>query len=382
MGLFDAIKKQLPKVIEWSDDSSDTIVYRYPITDRKEIMTGSQLTVRESQVAIFVAQGQIADVLLPGRHKLATENLPILTTIFSWKYAFESPYTGEIYFVNTKQFVNQKWGTSNPIMIRDTDFGMARIRAFGVYAFRVVDAGKLMKELSGTGASYKTEDVTEHLKKIVLNNLVDSIAESKIAILDLAANYREFGTLTKGHAAADFAQYGIDCTAIYIENISLPDDVVKALDSRTSVGMIGNEMGRFMQYQTAQAIPEAAKNPSGGVAGIGAGLGAGMMMMNSMNGAFQSANTPAAPVAAPKTATEKCHQCGAQMPAGSKFCPVCGTSIRVNVACQSCGTENPPQAKFCGNCGIRLVTNVPLCLKCGAKLAPGAKFCPDCGAEN
>ncbi|MDR1940556.1 MAG: SPFH domain-containing protein [Clostridiales bacterium] len=383
MGLFSAIKKQLPKVIEWSDDSSNTIVYRYPISDRKEIMTGSQLTVRESQVAIFVAEGKIADVFQPGRHKLSTENLPILTTIFSWKYAFESPYTGEIYFVNTKQFINQKWGTSNPIMMRDNDFGMARIRAFGIFAFRVVDAAKLMRELSGTGQSYKTEDIVEQLKKIVLNNLVDSIAESKIAVLDLAANYREFGEITKNHAVTDFNSLGVDLTAVYIENISLPEEVSKALDSRTSVGMFGNDaMGRYVQYQTAQAIPEAAKNPGGGLAAMGAGVGVGLSMMKTITKTLNDAESPAV-AAAPQEPLIRCNKCGNAMPAGAKFCSACGAvgGVGANVKCRLCGADNPSNARFCAECGGKLGA-ADACQKCGTKLEAGQRFCPECGTEN
>ncbi|MDR2046922.1 MAG: SPFH domain-containing protein [Clostridiales bacterium] len=390
MGLFSAIKKQLPKVIEWSDESSDTIVYRYPLNDRKEIMQGSQLTVRESQVAVFVAQGKIADVFLPGKHKLETANLPILTTLFSWKYAFESPYTGEIYFVNTKQFINQKWGTSNPIMMRDKDFGMARIRAYGVFAFRVKDAAKLMRELSGTGSSYKTEDIIEHFRKMIFSSLVDSIAESNIAVLDLAANYREFGAVAKERAVGDFDSYGIEITAVYIESISLPDEVNKALDSRTSVGMFGaNEMGKYMQYQTAQAIPEAAKNPGGGMAAVGAGMGVGLSMMKTISKALNETNEPASAkpetgggAAASYSSAVKCYKCGAALPADSKFCTSCGATVNTTVKCPKCGASNSAAAKFCGGCGAKLSPDSAVCKKCGAALDGNAKFCPECGAAN
>jgi membrane protease subunit (stomatin/prohibitin family) len=355
-------------------------VYRYPIADRKEIMTGSQLTVRESQVAIFVAQGQIADVFLPGRHKLSTENLPILTTIFSWKYAFESPYTGEIYFVNTKQFINQKWGTSAPIMIRDNDFGPARIRAFGIFAFRVKDAAKLMRELSGTGQSYKTEDVSEQLKKIVLNNLVDSIGEAKIAVLDLAANYREFGEVTKLRAAADFGQYGIELTSIYIEGITLPEEVSKALDTRTSVGMFsGNDMNKLVQFQTAQSIPDAAKNPGGGgMAAMGVGMGMGFSMMKNVSGALNEQGGGAS--VPPPQSAEKCVSCGADVAPGSKFCNKCGAAVNPTVKCSACGAENSPTAKFCNICGAKMSGGASACKKCGAAIEAGSKFCPECGA--
>jgi membrane protease subunit (stomatin/prohibitin family) len=321
-------------------------------------MTGSQLTVRESQVAVFVAQGKIADVFLPGRHKLSTDNLPILTTIFSWKYAFESPYTGEIYFVNTKQFVNQKWGTSNPIMMRDNEFGMARIRAFGIFAFRIKDAAKLMRELSGTGKSYKTEDIVEHLKKIILNNLVDCIGESRIAVLDFASNYREFGDIAKTHAEKDFDAYGIELTVIYIENISLPPEVEKAVDARTSVGALGNHMNKYIQYQTAQSIPEAAKNPGGGIAAIGAGMGVGLSMMKTISNALNEAGASDAsqpqPVSAPTVAVDKCYKCGMTVPAGSKFCGNCGAPLGTKIKCRACGAENEKNARFCVECGQKL----------------------------
>ena len=378
MGLFDAVKKQLLKVIEWSDESSDTIVYRYPLTDRKEIMKGSQLTVRESQVAVFVAQGKIADVFAPGRYKLDTENLPILTTIFSWKYAFESPYTGEIYFVNTKQFINQKWGTSNPIPIRDKDFGMARVRAFGVFAFRVKDAAKFLREISGTGSSYKTEDIVEQLKKIIQTNLVDAIAESKMAVLDLAANYREFGALTKRQALEEFEALGVDITSLFIESVSFPDEVAKALDQRTSVGMFGDSMPQYIQYQTGQAIPEAAKNPSGGMGVLGAGFGVGMAMMNTMGNSMGKLGD-----APPKKAADdsvKCYKCGAQVPLNAKFCSGCGATVNAKSKCRLCGFENSPSAKFCSGCGKPLAP-ASVCKKCGAELEAGQRFCQECGIE-
>ncbi|MDR2091016.1 MAG: SPFH domain-containing protein [Clostridiales bacterium] len=390
MGIFDKLKRQLPKVIEWSDESSNTIVYRYPITDREEIMQGSQLTVRESQKAIFVAKGQIADVFEPGKYKLHTDNLPILTRLFSWGYAFESPYKGEIYFVNTKQFINQPWGTPSPIPVRDKDFGMARIRARGTFSFRVNDPAKLMRELSGTGSSYKTEDVYEQLKQIIVHNFADSIGEAKIPVLDLAANYREFGAITKEHATADFDAFGIEVTSIFIEGITLPDEVSKALDSRTSVGMFSEgDMNKLIGFQTAQAIPEAAKNPGGGgMAAMGVGMGMGFSMMknvsDALNGSNNNApsnNAPSSPQNPPAPSV-KCYQCGAAVPAGSKFCGVCGAVVSVTVKCLKCGAANNPSAKFCNTCGEKLGAGAAVCKKCGAALGDGARFCPECGAPN
>ena len=175
---FNFIKRQLLKVIEWKDESQNTILYRFDVPDRYAIMRGSQLTVRESQVCIFVVEGKIADVFTPGRYKLDTENLPVLTALYSWKYAFETPYTGDVYFVNTKQFINQKWGTSNPIMMRDKDFGMIRLRGYGIYSYKVEDAVKLMRELSGTNQQFKTENIADQLRKMILSTVTDVIAES------------------------------------------------------------------------------------------------------------------------------------------------------------------------------------------------------------
>ena len=183
---FNFIKRQLLKVIEWTDETQNTILYRFDVPDRYAIMRGSQLTVRESQVCIFVVEGKIADVFTPGRYKLDTENLPVLTALYSWKYAFETPYTGEVYFVNTKQFTNQKWGTSNPIMMRDKDFGVIRLRGYGIYSYKVEDAVKLMRELSGTNQQFLTENIADQLRKMILSTVTDVIAESGIAALDLA----------------------------------------------------------------------------------------------------------------------------------------------------------------------------------------------------
>lgn len=240
---FNFIKRQLLKVIEWTDDTQNTILYRFDVPDRYAIMRGSQLTVRESQVCIFVVEGKIADVFTPGRYKLDTENLPVLTALYSWKYAFETPYTGEVYFVNTKQFTNQKWGTSNPIMMRDKDFGVIRLRGYGIYSYKVEDAVKLMRELSGTNQQFLTENIADQLRKMILSTVTDVIAESGIAALDLATQYDELSGSTKDRLADKFTEYGFKLIDFYIENLSLPEEVEKTLDTRTSMGVLG-EIGR------------------------------------------------------------------------------------------------------------------------------------------
>ena len=273
MGLFGFFKSQFIEVIEWTDNSTNTMVYRFPVQNN-EIKMGAELTVRESQVAIFVNEGEIADVFGPGRHQLWTQNMPILTKLKSWKTGFNSPFKAEVYFVNTKQFVNQKWGTSNPIMMRDPEFGMIRLRGYGIYSYRVSEPTVFLKELFGTNATYDTSNIENQLKKMIISGLTDLFAESKIAALDLAMYYDELSTQGKEKMQERFSAFGFEITSLYIENLSLPKEVEKAMDKRTSMGVLG-DLGQYQQYQAAEAIRDAAQNEGGGLAGAGAGLGAG-----------------------------------------------------------------------------------------------------------
>jgi membrane protease subunit (stomatin/prohibitin family) len=372
MGLF-GIKRQLLKVIEWKDDSKETIVYRYPLTDRDEIMTSSSLTVRESQVAIFVHKGQIADVFGPGTYKLETQNIPFLTKLLSLKYGFESPIKAEVYFVNTKQFVGQKWGTQNPIMMRDNEFGNVRLRGFGVYSFKVEDAKKFMQEVFGTNALYSVSDVAAQIKPLLIQCVTDAIAESKISALDLAANYREFSAEVLKASEAEFGALGLKICSMVIENISLPEEVEKALDERTKLGVLSDKMGTYTQYQAANAMRDAAQNTSGGnLAGLGVGLGAGTAVGNIFAGNLNTVDEPR------KVPTDKCVHCSAEIKKGAKFCPECGKSQ--SNTCPKCGKDVPVNAKFCPECG-ELLKKELTCSKCGTKLKEGAKFCPECGTK-
>ena len=224
MGIFDILKGQLIDVIEWTDSSNDTMVYKYNMNG-KEIMMGAQLTVRESQVAVFVNEGQIADMFAPGRYELQTSNMPIMTALKSWKFGFNSPFKADVYFINTKQFLDRKWGTSNPVMMRDAEFGMIRLRAFGIYSFRVTDAETFLKECFGTSALYKTEGVEGQIKRTLVSGLSDAIAESKIPALDLAANYDELSQYAMTGINAKLAELGLGLASFVIENISLPEEV-------------------------------------------------------------------------------------------------------------------------------------------------------------
>ena len=349
MGLF---RKQLLKVIEWNDDSTNTMVYRYPLKDREEIMNSSTLVVRPSQVALFIHKGQICDVFAPGTYKLATENIPIITKLLSLPTGFDSPIKAEVYYVNTKQMTGLKWGTQNPIMMRDADFGTVRIKAFGAYSYKVEDPKKFMEEMFGTNGIYTTEEVNNQVKPLVLQAFADTVAESKISALDLAANYREFSNTIVESAQKDFAAFGLKLCTMIIENISLPSEVEKALDERTKLGVLSDKMGTYTQYQAANAMRDAANNPNGNnLAGLGVGLGTGVAVGGVMGQALASAKDE--PKEKPQ-GTKKCTKCGAVIPAGAKFCPECGEAQPVNKFCPNCGAKVDAGAKFCPECGNKL----------------------------
>jgi len=296
MGLRDLIRSQLIDIIEWTDDSNDTMVYRYERQDN-EIKYGAKLVVRESQVAAFVNMGKIADVFQPGMYELETKNLPILSTLLGWKYGFESPFKAEVYFVNTRRFTDLKWGTKNPVIRRDPEFGMVRLRAFGTYAVRVSDAATFIREIVGTDSHFTTDEVTEQLRNIVVSRFSDAIAESAIPMLDIASNYDELGVKVLEQIQSELTAYGLELTKLLVENVSLPQAVEEAMDKRTSMGVLG-DLGRYAQFQSANAMEDAAKNP-GGMAGMGVGMGAGFAMGNQM---AQAMAPPAAPSSAAPSA--------------------------------------------------------------------------------
>ena len=318
MGILDIFKSQLIDVIEWKDSSANTMVYRY---DRggKEIMMGAQLTVRESQVAVMVNEGQIADVFAPGRYELSTQNMPIMTALQSWKFGFNSPFKAEVYFINTKQFLDLKWGTSNPVMMRDAEFGMVRLRAHGIYSFRVADPVAFLKEVFGTSAFMTVDGVEGQVKRTLVSGLSDAIAQSKIPALDLAANYDELSQYALQTLAPRIENLGLKLESFVIENISLPQEVEQAMDRRTSMGVVG-DLNKYTQFQAAESMREAANNQRG-AAGMGAGMGAGMMMAQTMQMAGQM-NQQAAPAVSGET--KFCPECGQKIPRTAKFCPECG----------------------------------------------------------
>lgn len=378
MGIWDKVKNealnQFIEVIEWLDDSKDTMLYRFPVHGQ-EIKNGAQLIVRESQTAVFVYSGQVADVFGPGKYTIDGGNTPILSKLGAWKHGFNSPFKSEVYFVNTKQFTDMKWGTSNPIMLRDNDFGIVRLRAFGAYSLRVADPSTFIKEVAGTNASFETEDIDVQLKRAIVTEFSDAIGEMKIPALDLAAQYKEIGDAIREKINGDFEAYGLEVTKFYVENVSLPKEVEEAMDKRASMGAIGDAQ-RYAQFQAADAMRDAAQNEGGG-AGLGAGLGAGFAVGNQMANAFggqQGASSGG------QQQTIPCPSCGKANVAGAKFCAECGEKMEsVKVPCVKCGAELREGAKFCSECGSG--QEKMKCTGCEAELAPGAKFCAECGAK-
>ncbi|PZQ49831.1 MAG: antifreeze protein [Rhodovulum sulfidophilum] len=300
MSIFDFLRGEFIDVIHWTDDTRDTIVWRFE-RQGHAIKYGAKLTVREGQAAVFVHEGQLADVFGPGLYELETNNLPILTTLQHWDHGFQSPFKSEIYFVNTRLFTDLKWGTKNPILCRDSEFGLVRLRAYGTYTMRVTDPGKFLTEIVGTDGEFTTEEIEFQIRNVIVTHFSQLIASSGIPVLDMAANTLDLGKLVAEKIAPMIAEYGLTLPAFYVENISLPAEVESALDKRTAMGAVG-DLGKYTEFSAAEAMTKAASNP-GGDGGMGAGIGAGMGMAigarMGQTGPWGSAPAaPAAPAAA------------------------------------------------------------------------------------
>ncbi|WP_295125246.1 SPFH domain-containing protein [uncultured Chitinophaga sp.] len=293
MGLFDFIKNEFIEVIDWVDDTQETVIYKFPDKGNK-IMNGAQLTVRESQVAVLMNEGEFGDTYIPGRHELSTKNMPITTTLKSWKYLFDTPFKVDVFFVSTKYFTNLKWGTSNPIIVRDPVFQQVRLRSFGTYTIRVVDPKKFIREFAGTNPWVRIDAVSEQLRNAIVSKMAEGLAEAGIAVLDLAANFTEIGEKLKPVFQKEFEIWGIELGQFYIENVTLPEEVEKMLDKTTQLNMLDGKLQQFNQMQAGIALEKLGDNP--GAAGT-AGLGAGVILTNMLQP--QQAQAPA-----PQPATE------------------------------------------------------------------------------
>jgi membrane protease subunit (stomatin/prohibitin family) len=333
MSLRDFLSKQFIDVIEWVEPEDGILAYQYPMQDR-EIQNGGKLTVRESQAAVFVNEGKVADAFMPGLYTLTTQTLPILTYLQNWDKAFKSPFKSDVYFFSTRLQTNQHWGTQNPITIRDKEFGAVRLRAFGIYSYHLMNPKEFYTKVSGTRDVYRVEDLEGQLRNTIVGRITDTFASSNVPFLDMAANQVALSEKIAAQLKPAFTDLGLSLDSFVVENLSLPDELQKVLDQRISMNMVG-DMGRYTQYQVAQSIPIAAANEGGGAAGIGAGLGAGVAMGQAMMDAVKKASAPsgesapssggsAAGTAAAGTETKFCLNCGKPIPKVAKFCPGCG----------------------------------------------------------
>lgn len=332
----------LLNVIEWVDTSRDEILHKYDA--RKNIVKRwSKLTVREGQVCVFCDKGEIADVFKPGMYSLDTDTLPILTALLSWAYAFESPFKSDIYFVSTRQFVNQKWGTATPVLIKDARLGTVRVRGYGTYSFRVADAAAFLKELSGARCSFTTADVENYIRSVLVMGMSDVLGDCGVAVEDMAGKLIELSSVVLKSISPRFRALGLELSAFNFESVSLPPEVEKAIDENARLGVLRGNVDIYTQIAKADALKEAAKNPGGmgGIVGAGLGLGIGADMGKTLGETMTSS-----------VGGKKCPVCGASMPAGAKFCPECGSSV--GRACPKCGAAVSAGTKFCPECGAKL----------------------------
>jgi membrane protease subunit (stomatin/prohibitin family) len=306
MSLFEKLRAELIDIVEWVDDSRHTLVWRFP-RYQNEIKNGAQLVVRPGQVAVFVHQGRIADAFGPGQHRLETRNLPVLSTLSGWKYGFDSPFKAEVYFVSTRQIADCKWGTPSPVLIRDPDFGPIRVRAFGTYTLRASDPKRLLQELVGTDSVFEAEEIAVLLRAVVASAFADLVANAELSVVDLASNYRELSEKLRRMVLERVDdEYGLDVPQLVIVNVSVPEEVEKALDSRSSMRVI-EDLAQYQQYQIGASIQTAAANPAGGLAGAGLGAGMGMAVASRMvpgvgrTGPHAAPGAPLAPPPPPPT---------------------------------------------------------------------------------
>ena len=373
MGFF---KKQLLDIIQWMDESSDTLVYRFPMEDQ-EIQNGARLTVRQGQVAIFVDKGQIADVFGPGMYKLETANLPILSDLKSWGYGFKSPFKSDVYFLNMKEFLENKWGTANPVWIPDSQFGQVQIRAHGSYAFKIDNPVSFLTNVVGTKSKYRLEDITAQLRSFILTQFSDIIGSLNLTVTQIASNYNELGEALKETLAKPFGELGLTVTQFTIGNIGLPEEIEKNLKELTSMnilGSVGNDKLSKVQILKQLEIMDKSASNSGinAMMQSGMGMGMGMQMAGMFNNGLQQMNqvsqvgqtnsqmnqsTPQQS-AGNQEQNISCPNCHATIRATSKFCPECGTKIEVV----------KPKAKFCPECGAKAVEGMKFCSECGNKL--------------
>ena len=349
MAFWDAVKKQFLDVLEWTEQDDQTLAWRFPIQDN-EIQSGGQLTVRESQVALFVDQGRVADSFKPGRYPLTTQNLPILATLKAWPFGFNSPFKSEVYFFSTRQKLGQKWGTPQPVAVRDRELGSVQLRMFGTFAYHLADEKLFYREVSGTREVFRTDDLAVQLVPIITATAATAFGQSGVPFLDMAANQQALSAELQKRLADPFAKLGVALDGFVVESITLPPELQDALVQRQSIGIVGDP-GAYARYQAARSIPIAAAN-EGGIAGIGAGLAAGATVGQVMGGALAGVAGAPAPAAAAPAAAAACVACGKPIAAGDPFCKHCGKAQQRS--CPQCHAAAAADAAFCAHCGAKL----------------------------
>jgi membrane protease subunit (stomatin/prohibitin family) len=370
------------EVIEWFDSTGDQIVCRYPTEGSGEIKFGAQLIVRENQAAVFFRDGRGLDVLGPGRHTLSTQNLPVLTKLLSLPWGFKSPFRAEVYFVNLKVFTNLRWGTKEPVAFKDSQFGLIRLRAFGVFTMQVTQPLLFLNTIVGTRGALDTSSVEDYLKEVVVSRLTDFLGDTVDTLVELPKYYDEIGVAVKTRLTGDFRKYGMDLKDFYMSRITPPEDVQKMIDERSGMAAVG-DLDAFFKFKAAKAMGDAAtaeRASLGGDAaqGMGLGLGAGLgMMIPGM--IYRALGTGGAPAGgAPQSGMVHCPECHGAVGLDSRFCPHCGTQMVVIRKCPRCSKNVTASARFCPSCGIDLSAEVR-CAHCQTKLPPGARFCMSCG---